>query len=80
MGGLVLILCVGGASRVRERRNTRRVVLTPRLNVYSAMFEHKHSQNAVVDGIQAYKQTCKKIQRMMTNEHYAIQWHTGTKK
>ena len=40
---------------MRERRRSRRVVLTmevkPYLNVYSTMFEHKHSRIVVDEGI-----------------------------
>ena len=45
---------------MRERRRSRCVVLTmevsPYLNVYSIMFEHKHSQIVFDNGIQTYIQ------------------------
>ena len=50
----------GGLSECVRRRRSRRVVLTtevtPYVSVYSTMFEHRHSQIVVDDGLQTYIQ------------------------
>ena len=65
-----------------ERRRSRREVLTmevtPYLNVYSTMFENKHSHIVVDDGMQTYipdniAYDDKKAQRTIPSKNYSKQ-------
>ena len=44
-----------GPFKVRERRLAVTVDVAPHVNIYSTMFEHKHSQIIVDDGKQTMK-------------------------